>query len=87
MAGHHRVYAYLNSDCANTDRSILAVASPKSADEATSSLAVMEGAEDVCSQWPPTLADFLDARHAFLVRMRPRRFELQVRARMAVVPA
>ena len=87
MAGHHRVYAYLSSDCASTDRSILAVAYPESAGEATPSPGVMEGAEDLCSQWPPTMADFLDARHAFIVRMRPRRFELQVRARMAVVPA
>jgi hypothetical protein len=59
----------------------------ESASDPASSLAVMEGAADVCSEWPPTMADFLDERHAFSVKMRPRRFELQVRARMAVVPA
>ncbi len=87
MAGHHRVYAYLTSECARTDRTILAAVFPESDDKATVSSSVMEGAEDVCEKCPPTMADFLDERHAFYVKMRPRRFELQVRARMAVVPA
>jgi hypothetical protein len=87
MAGHHRAYAYLTSDCFEPERAILAaVLSDRSRDVARSS-AVMEGAEEVCTRCPPTMADFLDERHAFHVKMRPRRFELQVRARMAVVPA
>ncbi len=85
LAGHHRAYAYLTSACAEEDRSLLAAVLPDSENIAAAS--VMEGAEDVCGRCPPTMADFLDERRAFRVKMRPRRFELQVRARMAVVPA
>ncbi|MGH9200310.1 MAG: hypothetical protein ACRD2A_03635, partial [Vicinamibacterales bacterium] len=83
MAGHHRVYAYLSSAVALTDRSILAVPSP---DRADGSVSVMQGADDLCQWCPPIVSDFFDDRLAFHVKMRPRRFELQVRAQMAAVP-
>jgi hypothetical protein len=84
-AGHHRVYGYLSSPLAESDPSILAVAVSPGNGGAQCRSAILEGAEDVCARCPPTMADFLDERHAFRVKLRPRRFELQVRARMAVV--
>jgi hypothetical protein len=86
MAGHHRAYAYLRSAGSDQERSILAAELAHSVPTAEGSTAVMEGAEDVCERCPPTMADFLDDRHAVRLEMRPRRFELQIRARMAVVP-
>lgn len=84
IAGHHRTFAYLMSGCAEADPTVLAAVCPD-ADHDSSSVDVMDGAADVCAARPPTMGDFLAARHAVLVKMRPRRFELQVRARMAVV--
>jgi hypothetical protein len=84
MAGHHRVYAHLASAGAATDRTILAALLPS--DGAATESAVMEGDEEICRRWPPTMGDFFDERYAFHLKMRARRFELQVRARMATVP-
>src|SRR5262245_11241012 len=88
MAGHHRTYAFLASSCGHEDRSVLAaVLEPGGVNDGGASTAVMEGAEDVCVRCPPAMADLLDERFALRVRMRPRRFELQIRARMATVAA
>lgn len=87
VAGHHRVHGYLSSPLAESDSSILAVPVSPSDGDADSPSAVAEGAADVCARCPPMMSDFFDDRLALRVKIRPRRFELQVRARMAAVPA
>lgn len=84
-AGHHRAFGYLSSDLARSDPSILAVQYSSSNGETPPPAPVVEGAPDLCARCPPLMSDFFDPRFAYRVQIRPRRYELQVRARMAVV--
>ena len=84
-AGHHRVFGYLSSPLAELDPSILAVQFSSADSETPPPSPIVEGAPDLCMKCPPLVSDFFDDRFAFRVKVRPRRFELQVRARMAVV--
>jgi hypothetical protein len=75
---------YLSSAVGEADRSILAVLSDEA--DGGDALAAVQGADDLCGRCPPIVSDFFDDRLALRVKLRPRRFELQVRARMAAVP-